>query len=111
MNEEWQAGNPVALTQTMFKSALVRRVSIYLVLSSAAVGVVNTLNIEEQNSYQIYIPLFIAIYIFSRWVDSRFSKTTIKQNINLKQDQPMTGKGFGESEQDSLNQLDRSTRE
>lgn len=109
MDEQWQAGDSVALAQTMFKSALVRRVSIYLVLSSAAVGVVNVFEIGEQNSYQIYIPLFIAIYILSRWIDSRFGAPSINKKVIPTSDQPKIGKGFGTTELDSLKQSNQST--
>ena len=57
----------------MVISPLIRRVSIYLVLSSAAVGGINLLDLDQNNAYQIYIPLFIAIYILSRWIDSQFN--------------------------------------
>ena len=45
-------------------------------LSTAAVTVVNQLEIEQQSAYQIYIPMFIGIYIVSRWLDSRFNKAS-----------------------------------
>ena len=80
----------------------------YLVLSSAAVGVVNVFEIGEQNSYQIYIPLFIAIYILSRWIDSRFIAPSINKSYPTS-DQPKSGKGFGSTELDSLKQSDQST--
>lgn len=107
MDEQWQAGDSVTLAQTMFKSALVRRVSIYLVLSSAAVGVVNAFEIGDQKSYQIYIPLFIAIYILSRWIDSCFGNPSIDKKVIPTSDQPKIGKGFGSTELDSLKQSDQ----
>lgn len=55
----------------MFRAPLIRRVSIYLVLSSAAVCAVNLLEVEQQNAYQVYIPLFVGIYVLSRWIDSK----------------------------------------
>ena len=67
----------------MFKSPLLRRVGIYLVLSTAAVTVVNQLEIEQQSAYQIYIPMFIGIYVISRWIDSRFNQAPPKQQLGL----------------------------
>ena len=72
----------------MFKSPLFRRVGIYLVLSTAAVTVVNQLEIEQQSAYQIYIPMFIGIYIVSRWLDSRFNQASPQQTS--KETQPNT---------------------
>ena len=65
----------------MFKSPLFRRVGIYLVLSTAAVTVVNQLEIEQRSAYQIYIPMFIGIYIVSRWLDSRFNQPSSQQAL------------------------------
>ena len=55
----------------MLRSPLVRRVSIYLVLSTAAVTAVNLLDLDQNTAAPFYIPLFIGIYILSRWIDSR----------------------------------------
>ena len=63
----------------MFKSPLFRRVGIYLVLRTAAVTVVNQLESDQQSAYQIYIPMFIGIYIVSRWLDSRFNQASQQQ--------------------------------
>ena len=84
----------------MLKSPLFRRVGIYLVLSSAAVTVVNQLQIEQQSAYQIYIPMFIGIYVVSRWIDSRFNQATQQQQPNAGASQnettPATSeRGFG----------------
>ena len=88
----------------MFKSPLFRRVGIYLVLSTAAVTVVNQLEIEQQSAYQIYIPMFIGIYIVSRWLDSRFSQALQEQTsqqpqtnaTHVKTSPSTTDRGFGQ---------------
>ncbi|WP_250398580.1 hypothetical protein [Synechococcus sp. MU1648] len=84
----------------MFKSPLFRRVGIYIVLSTAAVTVVNQLQLEQQSAYQIYIPMFIGIYVLSRWIDSRFNQASQNQQINTgaaqKEGSPSsTERGFG----------------
>ena len=84
----------------MFKSPLFRRVGIYLVLSTAAVTVINQLEIEQQSAYQIYIPMFIGIYIVSRWLDSRFNQASSQQpEPNARHDKTSpstTDRGFGQ---------------
>ena len=88
----------------MFKSPLFRRVGIYLVLSTAAVTVVNQLEIEQQSAYQIYIPMFIGIYIVSRWLDSRFNQVSPQQSSQHPQSNAThentspstTDRGFGQ---------------
>ena len=84
----------------MFKSPLFRRVGIYLVLSTAAVAVVNQSQLEQQNAYQIYIPMFIGIYVLSRWIDSRFNKTPTQKPTDAGKTQTSTSestteRGFG----------------
>ena len=85
------------LNPPMFRSALVRRVSIYLVLSSAAVGAVNLLELDQQNLYQIYIPLFIGIYVLSRWIDSKIGASQPSRVHETTESVPQRGtdKGFG----------------
>ena len=85
------------LNLPMFRSALVRRVSIYLVLSSAAVGAVNLLELDQQNLYQVYIPLFIGIYVLSRWIDSKIGASQPRPDNETKKSetQQVTDKGFG----------------
>ena len=59
----------------MLRSPLVRRVSIYLVLSTAAVTAANQLDLDQNAAAPFYIPLFIGIYILSRWIDSRLGQS------------------------------------
>ena len=60
--------------QTVVQIPLVETRRDLPVLSTAAVTVVNQLEIEQQSAYQIYIPMFIGIYVISRWIDSRFNQ-------------------------------------
>ena len=83
----------------MFKSPLFRRVGIYLVLSTAAVTVVNQLELDQANVYPIYIPMFIGIYIVSRWLDSRFNQASQQPQSKATQDKASpstTDRGFGQ---------------
>ena len=67
-------------------------------LSTAAVTVVNQLEIEQQSAYQIYIPMFIGIYVISRWLDSRFNLASKEQQAKAKQEatpESTTDRGFG----------------
>lgn len=60
----------------MLRSPLIRRVSIYLILSTAAVTGVNLLDLDQNATAPFYIPLFIGIYILSRWIDSRVGQNS-----------------------------------
>ena len=57
--------------------------SIYLVLSTLAVAGVNLMGFDQKASAPFYIPLFIGIYILSRWLDSRLEqKNSPEKAIN-----------------------------
>ena len=49
-----------------------RRILIYVILSYLALILVSNSGLEYGNMWLIYTPMFVAIYIFSRWLDSRF---------------------------------------
>ena len=67
-------------------------------LSTAAVTFVNQLEIEQQSAYQIYIPMFIGIYVISRWLESRFNQVSQQHQVNSKHKTPPStaDRGFGQ---------------
>ena len=66
------------------KFPALRRVLIYTVLSYIGLILVNNSNYELDNMWLIYAPMFIAIYIFSRWLDSKLAgnNTSDQKNNN-----------------------------
>ena len=50
---------------------VIRRVSIYMVLSYAGLVLVNNSGYQLENMWVLYAPMFIGVYIFSRWIDSK----------------------------------------
>ena len=67
------------------KFPALRRVSIYIILSYAALALVNNSGYELDNMWIIYAPMFIGVYIFSRWLDSKLPASAASQE-NEKQD-------------------------
>ena len=57
----------------MLKSLALRRVLIYFALSSAGVAVVSQLDLDQRSAGVIYVPMFIGIYVFSRWIEAKVS--------------------------------------
>ena len=57
--------------QMFSKFPVIRRVSIYLVLSYAGLVLVNNSGYQLENMWVLYAPMFIGVYIFSRWIDSK----------------------------------------
>ena len=56
------------------KFPVIRRVSIYMVLSYSGLVLVNNSGYQPENMWVVYAPMFIGIYIFSRWIDSKLAK-------------------------------------
>lgn len=55
------------------KFPVLRRVSIYMVLSYAGLVLVNNSGYQLENMWVLYAPMFISIYILSRWIDSKLA--------------------------------------
>ena len=47
-----------------------------MALSYLALVVVNNSGFETENMWIIYTPMFIGVYVFSRWLDSRIGRST-----------------------------------
>ena len=78
----------------MFKKyPAARRVLIYMIFSYIALVLVNNSSIEADNMWVIYTPMFILIYIFSRWLDSRLGSQAA---TDLKENETPKNQGFGE---------------
>ena len=73
---------------------LIRRVSIYLLLSTIAVAIINLIGINREGAYKIYLPLFIAIYVLSRWIDSKFNQSQATKESQDKSQGPSDTTGF-----------------
>ena len=56
------------------KFPVLRRVSIYIILSYAALVLVNNSGYQLENMWVVYAPMFISVYLFSRWIDSKLAK-------------------------------------
>ena len=67
----------------MFKKfPALRRVLIYTVLSYIGLIFVNNSNYELDNMWLIYAPMFVTIYIFSRWLDSKLAANNTSDQKN-----------------------------
>ena len=84
----------------MFKKfPAARRVLIYMVLSYLALVLVNNSGLEYENMWLIYTPMFIGVYLFSRWVDSRLGteKTSASSGVDPEgSDDSLSTRGFGD---------------
>ena len=58
----------------LIKFPAIRRVSIYMVLSYSGLVLVNNSGYLLENMWVIYAPMFVGVYIFSRWIDSKLTK-------------------------------------
>lgn len=79
----------------MFKKLpAARRVLIYMVLSYIALVIVNNSTIEYENMWIIYTPMFIGVYVISRWIDSRLA--TQGKEAENEEKNTIDQKGFGD---------------
>ena len=73
------------------KFPALRRVSIYMILSYLALTITNNSGLQLDNMWLVYTPMFIGVYIFSRWIDSQLGK----QNVTPEQPAKTSGEqGF-----------------
>ena len=72
------------------KFPALRRVSIYMVLSYLALTITNNSGLQLDNMWLLYTPMFVGVYIFSRWIDSKLGNPTPPPQTEEKAD----GKGF-----------------
>ena len=72
------------------KFPALRRVSIYMVLSYLALTITNNSGLQLDNMWLLYTPMFVGVYIFSRWIDSKLGNPAIRQQTEEKPDE----KGF-----------------
>ena len=72
---------------------LIRRASIYLLMSTIAVVGINLIGVNQDEAYKVYLPLFVAIYVLLRWIDSKFNQS---QTMKPQDEKPEPGdaKGF-----------------
>ncbi len=76
----------------MLKSIALRRVLIYFGLSSAGVAAVSQLELDQRSAGVIYVPMFIGIYVLSRWIESKLSVTP--PSVSPEADSELPSKGF-----------------
>ena len=72
------------------KFPALRRVSIYMVLSYLALTITNNSGLQLDNMWLLYTPMFVGVYIFSRWNDSKLGNPAPPQQTEEKADE----KGF-----------------
>jgi len=53
------------------KFPALRRVSIYMVLSYLSLTITNNSGLQLENMWLVYTPMFVGVYVFSRWIDSK----------------------------------------
>ena len=65
-----------------------------MVLSYLGLVLVNNSGYQLENMWVVYAPMFIGVYVFSRWIDSRLA---LKDSETERQvENTLSEKGFGE---------------
>ena len=76
------------------KFPALRRVGLYVIFSYLALVLVNNSGLSLDNMWVIYTPMFIGIYVFSRWLDSRLG-TNSSDSATASADTEDNKGGFG----------------
>ena len=57
-----------------------RRAGIYFVVGYGGLVLVNNSGLELDNMWIAYLPMFIAVYFFSRWADAKIASRSSNQS-------------------------------
>ncbi|ABI46273.1 hypothetical protein sync_1893 [Synechococcus sp. CC9311] len=57
-----------------------RRAGIYFVVGYGGLVVINNSGLQLDNMWIAYLPMFIAVYFFSRWADAKIASRSSKQS-------------------------------
>ncbi len=57
-----------------------RRAGIYFVVGYGGLVVINNSGLQLDNMWIAYLPMFIAVYFFSRWADAKIASRSSNQS-------------------------------
>ena len=57
-----------------------RRAGIYFVIGYGGLVLINNSGLELDNMWIAYLPMFIAVYFFSRWADAKIASRSSNQS-------------------------------
>ena len=57
-----------------------RRAGIYFVVGYGGLVVINNSGLQLDNMWIAYLPMFIAVYFFSRWADAKIASRSNKKS-------------------------------
>lgn len=73
MEESISVRIPWLISMNPKQVGALRRAGIYFVVGYGGLVLVNNSGLELDNMWVAYLPMFIAIYFFSRWADAKIA--------------------------------------
>jgi hypothetical protein len=62
------------------QAGALRRAGIYFVVGYGGLVFINNSGLQLDNMWIAYLPMFIAVYFFSRWADAKIASRSSKQS-------------------------------
>ena len=80
MEESISVRIPRLISMNPKQVGALRRAGIYFVVGYGGLVLVNNSGLELDNMWVAYLPMFIAVYFFSRWADAKIASRSSNQS-------------------------------
>ena len=80
MEESISVRSPWLISMNPQQVGALRRAGIYFVVGYGGLVLVNNSGLELDNMWVAYLPMFIAVYFFSRWADAKIASRSSNQS-------------------------------
>ena len=80
MEESISVRIPWLISMNPKQVGALRRAGIYFVVGYGGLVLVNNSGLELDNMWVAYLPMFIAVYFFSRWADAKIASRSSSQS-------------------------------
>lgn len=80
MEESISVRIPWLISMNPKQVGALRRAGIYFVVGYGGLVLVNNSGLELDNMWIAYLPMFIAVYFFSRWADAKIASRSSNQS-------------------------------
>ncbi|NKB74564.1 MAG: hypothetical protein GKR83_08610 [Synechococcus sp. s2_metabat2_7] len=80
MEESISVRIPWLISMNPKQVGALRRAGIYFVVGYGGLVLVNNSGLELDNMWVAYLPMFIAVYFFSRWADAKIASRSSNQS-------------------------------
>ncbi len=80
MEESISVRTQMFLSMNPKQIGALRRAGIYFVVGYGGLVLINNSGLQLDNMWVAYLPMFIAVYFFSRWADAKIASRSSNQS-------------------------------